>query len=117
MLYPLRAYFDNSDAVSRGEFQAFARDLRERLHGLRNTGWLPRVTREQRARFEQFVSDHGFPDFEIWERGSDGNRVRAAERDEYFPVLYAEDHTHDVLGFDMASRPKRAEAQARAQLT
>ncbi|MBB5047563.1 diguanylate cyclase (GGDEF)-like protein [Rhodopseudomonas rhenobacensis] len=115
VLYPLRAYFDNSDTVSRHEFQTFARDLRGRVSGLRNAGWMPRVDRAQRERFEQFVSDHGFPDFEIWQRDAAGNRVRAPQRDEYFPVLYAEEYTRQVLGFDMMSRPLRAAAIARAR--
>ncbi|HEY0330772.1 MAG TPA: EAL domain-containing protein [Rhodopseudomonas sp.] len=117
VLYPLRAYFDHSDQVNRHEFQAFAKDLRARVSGLRNTGWMPRVSREQRERFEQFVDDHGFPDFEIWQRDGGGGRVRAPERDEYFPVLYAEHSTKQVLGFDMASRPQRAAAIARARAT
>ena len=118
VLYTLRSYYTTThQGVTRSDYQAFARDLRGRLVGLRNTGWATRVTREQRAAFERTVRAEGFPDFEIWERDAQGNRIRAGDRAEYFPILYPDpvEYTHQILGFDISSEPIRAAAlQARA---
>jgi diguanylate cyclase (GGDEF)-like protein len=106
LLYTLRDYFESSDTpVSRSEYQLFAKNLRGRLTGLRDTGWAPRVAAGEREAFERAVRDGGFPDFEIWERTPDGKRVRAGDRPEYFPVLYIDpvETTPYILGFDIAS--------------
>ncbi|MGP0094560.1 MAG: EAL domain-containing protein [Xanthobacteraceae bacterium] len=118
VLYTLRAYYSTADqTVGRSEFQAFAKDLRGRLVGLRNTGWARRVTREERDAFERSVRAEGFPNFEIWERDSQGNRVRAADRAEYLPILYPDpvEYTAQILGFDISSEPIRAAALRRAR--
>ncbi len=88
LLLTLRGYFSSTDRpISRGEFQAFSKTLRERVVGLRDTGWAPRVAGAERDAFERAVRDDGFPDFEIRERDGEGKLVRAAARDEYFPIL------------------------------
>src|SRR5262249_6305977 len=118
VLYTLRAHYLATDhAISRAEFQSFVLSLRKRLVGLRNTGWAIRVTRENRDAFERSVRAEGFPSFEIWERGADGNRVRAGDRLEYFPILYPDpvEITPQVLGFDIASEALRNDALQRAR--
>jgi diguanylate cyclase (GGDEF)-like protein len=118
VLYTLRAYYNtHGHTVSRSEFQAFAKDLRSRLVGLRNTGWALRVTREKRDAFERSVRADGFPNFEIWERDAQGHRIRAADRAEYFPILYPDpvEYTSQILGFDISSEPIRADALRRAR--
>ena len=120
LLYTLRDYFESSvQPVERSEYQAFAKNLRERLIGLRDTGWAPRVTAGERAAFERVVRDSGFPDFEIWERDAAGKRVRAKDRAEYFPVLYPEpaEITPQILGFDLASDPLATDAMHRARVS
>jgi diguanylate cyclase (GGDEF)-like protein len=118
VLYTLWAYYNtHGHTVSRSEFQAFAKDLRSRLVGLRNTGWALRVTREKRDAFERSVRGDGFPNFEIWERDAQGHRIRAADRAEYFPILYPDpvEYTSQILGFDISSEPIRADALRRAR--
>ncbi len=67
LLYSLRAYFESSDQpVSRSEFETFSHALRERVPGLRSTGWAPRVTAEQRDAFERCVRDSSAPDFQFY---------------------------------------------------
>jgi diguanylate cyclase len=120
VLYTLRAHFAAADGmVSRQQFQSFAQSLRKRLVGLRNFGWAVRVGREDRDRFERSVRDQGFPQFEIWERDASGNRVRAADRAEYFAILYPDpaELTPRILGFDVASEPYRRDALARARFS
>jgi diguanylate cyclase (GGDEF)-like protein len=118
VLYTLRAYYNTPDrTVSRSDFQGFAKDLRSRLIGLRNTGWALRVTREGRDDFERSVRAEGFPDFEIWERDTQGHRIRAGDRAEYFPILYPDpvEYTSQILGFDISSESIRADAIKRAR--
>ena len=120
VLYTLRAFYQATDHIAtRSEFQAFAKDLRGRLVGLRNTGWAKRVPREDREAFEESMRLEGFPDFMIWERDANGAKVRAGDRAEYFPILYPdpEQYTSQILGFDIASEPIRADAVRRALIS
>ncbi len=69
-------------------------------------GWLPRVPREARDRFEQAIRDAGNPDFRISD-SLGGRLVPAAERDTYFPIAHA--WTFDAqasgLGLDVLADP------------
>lgn len=112
-LYALRDLFDATDRpIGRAEFQAFARRLRERFTGLRDTGWAPRVTKNDRAAFERGVQTSGFPDFVIKERTSADQLSRAADRDVLFPILYPDpvQMTSKVIGVDLAFEPVRRRA-------
>jgi diguanylate cyclase (GGDEF)-like protein/PAS domain S-box-containing protein len=120
VLYTLRAYYTASDhRISRTEYQAFARNLREQNVGLRNTGWARRITREQRREFERAIRAEGNPNFEIWERDAQGNRIRAGDRAEYFPIVYPDpvEYTPQILGYDIASEQVRNDALRRARDT
>ncbi len=115
-----QAYFETSDTVTRREFEAFAKTVRETLaFGLRDTTWLPRVTAAQRAAFEQQVRAEGVPGFEIRERDAAGRMVRAADRAEYFPAVYidAGELTPKVLGYDLASEHERLRALTLARVS
>lgn len=88
LLYSMRAYFESLDhRPTRAEYLAFSSSLRERVVGLRDTGWAPRVTAAGRDRFEHAIRASGLPDFQIVQRGADGKMVRAGDRAEYFPIL------------------------------
>jgi diguanylate cyclase (GGDEF)-like protein len=120
LLYTMRAYFESLDhRVSRAEFEAFSRSLRERVVGLRDTGWAPRVTAAERDPFEHEVRASGFPTFQIIERNADGAFVRAQQRAEYFPILYSDPGKINlpVLGFDLTSETVRRRAVAHARDT
>jgi diguanylate cyclase (GGDEF)-like protein len=112
-LYNLKAYFESmTHPISAAQYEAFSTVLRERLVGLRDTGWAPRVTNEQRAAFEHGVQAAGFPSFQIIERNAEGKLVRAQERDEYYPILYSDPAAPNqiVRGFDVASERLRRQA-------
>jgi diguanylate cyclase len=113
LLYTFRAFFEASERpVSRDEFLRFSNDLHGRVVGLRDTGWAPRVQKGQRAAFEREVGASGEPGFRIMERGPAGQLVRAADRDDYYPILYVDTGAvvRPVLGFDLASEPVRRAA-------
>jgi diguanylate cyclase (GGDEF)-like protein len=118
VLHTLRAYYDAPDGeITRPEYQKFAKSLRERLPGLRNTGFARRVTREERGAFEKAMRERGFPDFEIWERDARGKRTRAAVRSDYYPIVFPDpvEYTSQIVGFDIASEPLRNAALQRAK--
>jgi diguanylate cyclase (GGDEF)-like protein len=120
LLYSVRAYFESVDrGVSRTEFQTFSRSLRERVVGLRDTGWAPRVTAAGRQAFEHAIQETGFPDFQIRERNAEGKLVRAGDRDEYFPILYSDpgEINRPIMGFDLASESMRNRVIVRARQT
>lgn len=117
LLYTFRAFFEASEQpVSRDEFLRFSNDLHGRIVGLRDTGWAPRVQMGQRAAFEREMAANGEPGFRIVERGPGGQLVRAADRDDYYPVAYLDTGAvvRPVLGFDLASEPVRRAAVHRA---
>ena len=120
LLYTLRDFIQSTDhPVSRAEYQAFAKSQRTRIDGLRDTGWAPRVSADEREEFERTVRADGFADFEIREQGAAGTLVRARQRAEYFPILYPDpvERTAKVLGFDIASEPVRDATLRRALAT
>jgi diguanylate cyclase (GGDEF)-like protein len=120
LLYSMRAYFESLDhRPSRAEYLAFSRSLRERVVGLRDTGWAPRVVAADRDRFEHEIRATGLPDFQIVERNADGKLVRAGDRAEYFPILYSDpsEINRPILGFDLASESMRAQVLERARAT
>src|SRR4051812_31177817 len=78
LLYSLQAYFESRDnRPARREYQAFSSSLRERVAGLRSTGWAPHVAAAERDAFEQEIRASGLPDFQITERDASGRLVRA----------------------------------------
>ncbi|MFL5284385.1 MAG: putative bifunctional diguanylate cyclase/phosphodiesterase [Rhodopila sp.] len=120
LLYALRAYFESCEQPPvRSEYLAFSSSLRERVAGLRAAGWAPHITAAERDAFEREVQASGLPDFQITERDAGGRLVRAQERPEYFPVLYADPAAAnlDLLGFDLASETLRRGAIVRARAT
>src|SRR4051812_4626391 len=72
-LFTLRDLLDATDQpVTVSEFQFFAERLRGRVHGLRDTGWAPRVARANRESFEAAVRASGVSNYKIWERDASG---------------------------------------------
>lgn len=120
LLYSIRAYFESLDhSPTRTEYQIFSRSLRERVPGLRDTGWAPRITADERDRFERAIQAGGLTEFQILERGADSKLVRALERAEYFPILYSDsgEINRPIMGFDLASESMRRRVVARARAT
>jgi len=112
-LFTLRDLLDAAEEpVTRAEFQFFAERLRERFPAMRDTGWAPRVKRADRDSFEAAARLSGAPDYRIWERDKNGQRIPPAERDFYFPILYPVPAAiaPKVLGVNLVYEPTRARA-------
>jgi diguanylate cyclase (GGDEF)-like protein len=112
-LFTLRDLLDATDRpLTVSEFQFFADRLRQRVDGLRDTGWAPRVARADREAFEAFVRLSGVPNYRIWERDNSGQPVPPPERDVYFPILYPDPAAvaPKVLGVNVIFEPMRERA-------
>ncbi len=109
LLRTLRAVFNQNPALSRSQFQAILRDLAIRMEGIQALVWAPRIGSAQRGDLEQGVQRDGFPAFQITEgdliHAPQDLPQRAADRAEYFPVLYVEPQkeNENALGYDLAS--------------
>jgi serine/threonine protein kinase/CHASE1-domain containing sensor protein len=91
----LPAFLGASGQVSHDEFAAFATALLERHSSLKKLQWAARVPHTERAAFE---STWGIP---IREPNDAGRMVVAAERSEYYPILFIAPETPGVVGLDV----------------
>ena len=104
-----------SPEVTREEFRKYTQSFVQRP-AILWVDWAPRVDARQRAGFEAAVAASGFPGYRIVELDSRGRLQPAAERAEYFPVLYSEPLAlgRTVLGLDHGSEPMRHTAMRQA---
>jgi PAS domain S-box-containing protein len=118
-LLATRALFAASHTIERTTFSEFVTPLLERLARTQAIGWAPRVPATARAAFEQSVQTTGVPDFMLYERNTNGQRVPVAERPEYFPATFIEPFAlnREILGFDIGSDSSRLQTLDRARDT
>jgi len=116
-LQALQALFASSYEVERQEFARFTLHLRLKQGEIAALEWLPRTLRADRDALEARVREAGFASFQIVEADAHGALVRAASREEHFPVAYVEPlETNDgFLGVDHASFPSRRSVMDRAR--
>ncbi len=119
VLHSVNAFFEASNFVDRDEFRAFTSPLLARQPGIQALEWIPRVTADRRAEFEQSARADGLTDFVITQRSADGTRVKADDRAVYHPVFYLEplEGNEAALGFDLSSDPARRQALEQAAET
>jgi len=115
-LVALRTLFESSnEVVTRSEFETFSGRLFERYPGLLRVGWLPRITRKERAEYEAAAIADGVSGYRIKALGGDGF-VTAPQGEEYFPVFYStQPKTSPVYGMDYMSVPDRKTVLERAR--
>lgn len=104
----LSDYMKAFRAVDRSSFAQFVGRPLSIHPSLQILAWVPRVPNRDRANYEAQNSTKNNPNFQITERGSQGQPIQARQRSEYFPGLYIEPAAKNqtVLGFDFASRPE-----------
>ena len=98
------AYFRASRHVSRKDFQVFTQPLLSHYHGIQGLAWVPRVSEEQRSKYEKKARSE-FPGFHFTERHEADILVPAGQRPEYFPIYYVEPckRNEKALGYDLGS--------------
>ena len=77
----LRAFFDTSGNVSRAQFEKITKQLMNDQNAILGMSWIPRVTREQRAAYEQAATRDGIPGFRIKAVAADGSMAPSPEKD------------------------------------
>ena len=105
----LAALYDSSEDMTRRGFSAFVNRFVNQIQSVRSLEWIPRVGDAERASFEEKARKNGFPNFQITEKGPGGGMIRAAKRDQYFPVYYLEPFAGNeaALGWDLGSHQER----------
>ncbi|GGI18955.1 bifunctional diguanylate cyclase/phosphodiesterase [Bradyrhizobium guangdongense] len=115
-LVALRTLFESSnEGVTRSEFETFSGRLFERYPGLLRVGWLPGISRKERAEYEAAAIADGVSGYRI--KALDGKAfVTAPQGEEYFPVFYStQPKTSPVYGMDYMSVPDRKAVLERAR--
>lgn len=89
-------------------FQQEAQRILQRHPGIQGLEWAPRVKKEERADAERAMQLY-FPEFSFTHISPHGNMAIAKESNEYYPTYYVEPYVGNekVLGFDLASNPRR----------
>lgn len=112
----LGAFCSSTYPFTRSSFDAFAGPLVSGHDAaIEALEWVPRVSQSERSRVEQSTRAAGFPNFEIRDRLRQGQMVRAADRAEYFPVLWMQPYRGNeaALGYDTASNLSSGESLQR----
>jgi PAS domain S-box-containing protein len=102
--------------VDRGEFRQFLRHPLSRDSDVAMMAWLPRVPSKNREAFEAAMETVGTDGFKLVERDALGVRTHAGQREDYFPILFAEpfDRNQTMLGVDFGATESIRQALRRA---
>lgn len=111
-LFSIGSFYHGSQEVSRLEFSNFVRRSFEQQGVLQAFGYVPIIKKEELQDYVARAEADGLKGFALSERNEKGERVRAAERDVYAPIYYAEpmEYYHNVLGVDLWIEPQRRQA-------
>jgi two-component system sensor kinase FixL len=109
VLLNILAFFGASQEVDREGFKTFVTPILERNKFIQALSWVPRVSDNQRVKFENLAKKDGITSFKITERLKQGVMVRAGTRPEYYPVFFIDpfEGNKAAHGFDLASNPIR----------
>ena len=112
VLYSITAFVLTDGTISREEFHRFVQPALQRQPELQALEWIPCVPLAARLQVEAAARQDGLAGFAFTEIAPDGTVVKAAQRNQYFPVLYVEpaNGNEAALGLDLASHTQRSEA-------
>jgi HD-GYP domain-containing protein (c-di-GMP phosphodiesterase class II)/CHASE1-domain containing sensor protein len=119
MLELVRSALLSDGRIERDEFHELATPFIARSNSIMAVEWVPRVTAQQRAEFEAEARRQGLKDFQITETDRDGQLTAAADRPEYYPILFIGPSSGDdpVYGYDVGSETVRLNALDKARDT
>lgn len=104
-LHSLRALYTFSEVVSYEEFLGATRDIIARYPGIGALEWAPLVAGKDRAAVEASIGRIVRPGYQFLNFNAERQLVRAAEADEYIPLIHIEplDPNQPALGFNLLS--------------
>jgi hypothetical protein len=116
-LSAIRAFYYSSQEVAPDEFASFTAPLLIASSASSGYEWVPRVTQAERSTYEQAFHERGYPDFYIYEKDSQGKKLPAADRAEYFPVTLINPFLPNqaAFGLNLGSNPERMAMIAQAR--
>ena len=108
----LAGHFAVTETTGRDDFAQLASVSLARHHFIQGLEWIPRVTKTERPAIERLAQKDGLGGFTLTERAADGTTIVAADRAEYFPVLYVTPvkGNERAIGFDLGSNAVRLAA-------
>ncbi|MFZ6673464.1 CHASE domain-containing protein [Undibacterium sp. Xuan67W] len=104
--------FAASKGVTRTDFNIFNEYTLQTHKAISALLWIPRVGREDRQKFENAVLQEGFINFQITEKNTSGEFVKAKDYKEYFPVTFIEPFANALtfFGYDIGTSTARRNA-------
>lgn len=107
-LVALDGLIQSSEYISKSEFEQFTGQMLS-LHtndAIRAFAWLPKISGEQRANFEQHLINEQEPNQQIRQVGSEGIII-APTQDYYLPIKYSSpyDKNKEAIGLDVSRHP------------
>jgi CHASE1-domain containing sensor protein len=111
MLEMLRTSLMTDGKVEKAEFGDLLAPFHSHDNSIEAVEWLPRVSNDNRAEFEETARKDGFSNFKITEPGPKGDMIPAKERSEYFPIFYCGPRPANkaIVGYDVGSEKNRVE--------
>jgi signal transduction histidine kinase/CheY-like chemotaxis protein len=114
-LKSLDGLFQASTFVDKNEFKQFTKKISNINTKIRALAWLPYVTHEQRAKFEQALKDENIANSKIRQLTSTGIST-ALEQKSYIPIFYIEPMEENIaaIGLDVSTHPVVSESVMKA---
>ena len=116
VLPSLGSFYSASESVDRNKFRIFVEHSLNDFSGIQAISWDQRILFSEREAYERRIRSEGYPNFQIFEKNSDNQIVRAGDRPLYVPIGFVEPFrgNEKALGYDVYSDPVRQEAIDRA---
>ncbi len=115
-LYHTRAFLSSTQAVTRGGFRDFTRDIVARHPVIGAVEWFPHVTHKEREAHERKARAEGLAGYRISARDPSGALAPVRPKPDYFPMYFREptDPGRRILGLDLSLDKGRAAVLALA---
>ena len=106
----MASFMATPEQISRNDFSRFTTPVLSRHPEIYSLQWIPRVLAAQRHQFELDLAIEGFTQGVTELQPSKSHLQTAGQRQDYFPVLFAEpfNRNSSVIGFDVSTRPRNA---------
>lgn len=111
LMASIASLFDFSKRVTRDEFDRFTQRSLRLNSGVLAFEWVPYIPHANRHKLENTPDERGRT-YTILESNGLGTLVRAATRDEYFPVAFVQprEGSENLTGFDLGANASRRHA-------